>query len=174
MRNKLTRLLYIPLMILCLSVYQGAIAQPSCPASSNSDSSKWAGGEKNMQGHFLKHQGENSTWTSTSAYTNAASAALSSGTSHTITTGPNAGRVMFWNPDSSGSGVFVVTTKDKKIISAFKPSGGKSYYDRQVAKDNPKDGGPGSSSASTRIAGENDSDIWTIYDTYQCDPHDEL
>ncbi|HCD6289859.1 TPA: hypothetical protein NDU43_002102 [Pseudomonas aeruginosa] len=158
----------------------GAYAQPGCPGKdpSRDHSSQWAGGSNNLLNHWNKHKGENSTWSDVDRYAQDAYEAIrmdGEGTqSHTIQNGPNAGRIMFWAndgtsgiPDSTTSGIFIVTDKNRKIISAFKPKRGEQYYEDQIKKDKPGDG-PGSSSSSTRAASENDGDIWTIYTKVDC------
>lgn len=155
--------------VVMLGTHQ-AYAQPSCPSTSAGCSDKWAGGEKNLNGHFQKHQGENSSWSTPLDYTNSAVAAMNNGVSHTIQNGPNAGRVMYYYYNPTGGGnVFVVTNSDSKIISSFKPTSGKKYFDKKVEED--KSGkGP---RAAPSPEYENDGDIWTIYTTYQCNPHGE-
>lgn len=158
----------------------GAYAQPGCPGKdpSREHSAQWAGGSNNLLNHWSKHKGENSSWSDVDSYAQAASVVVQmegEGTSsHTIQNGPNAGRIMFWSndptndiPDSTTSGIFVVTDKNRKIISSFRPKRGEQYYEDQIKKDKPG-GGPGSSSSSTRASGENDSDIWTIYTKVDC------
>lgn len=93
------------------------------------------------------------------------------GQSHIIQNGRNAGRVMYYcNDGAHASNVFVVTNNRSEIISCFRPTSGQRYYDRQVQADQSNSGPP---APSSRSVDENDSDAWTIYTTYQCNPHTE-
>lgn len=126
-----------------------------------------------MDGHYLKHKSENSSWVTVRNYTNSAVCAVNLGESYTIRNGQNAGRSIYYREGNctgtQARGVFAVTTQNGTLISAFVPSQGKKYFDNQVQRDKTQR----DLDHLSFIDGENDDDIWTIYDTYQCNPHDE-